>query len=74
MILVRIKMRVYLQKYQGLTCEFLKYDLEEDKADLTSNLGNMNLTDGMSADELIIKLRHAANLIEKSKGDVFVIQ
>jgi hypothetical protein len=67
-------MKVYLQKYNGLTCEFLKYNLEEDRADLKSNLGNVSLTHGMSTDELIIKLRYAANLIAKHKGDVFVIQ
>lgn len=67
-------MKVYLQKYQGLTCEFLKYDLESDRADLKSNLGNVDITDGMSIDDLIVKLRDAANKIEKYKGDVFVIQ
>lgn len=67
-------MNVYLQKYQGLTCEFLKYNLEDDKADLKGFLGDVNINNGMSTDELIIKLRNAANKIEKYGGDVFVIQ
>ncbi len=67
-------MNIYLQKYQGTTCEFLGYDLVEDKADPKLFLGDIGIIDGMSKKDLITKLRIAADKLEKHKGDVFVIQ
>lgn len=65
---------VFLQKSQGMVMEFFGTVPGTGACDGSCDLGDVDIHDLMSKDELVRKLRDAAKRIAKHRGDVFVVQ
>lgn len=65
--------QVFMQKHNP-TMEFCGFDHEQGLADFSVNLGNLDLRDGMTKQQLIDKLQTALDRLRTFEGDVFVVQ